>query len=200
MTPRTSGERTPRESELDRAPRSAWSRGKRRKALLTIHIASAVALLGGTAGFLVIAVRAATRGDQAEAHVLYEALGQLPLFTGIPLSFIALVSGVLVALTSKWGLFRYWWVTAKLTLLVGVLLLGAFVNSRTTNTMIDTTAPSGDGQDSAERYLVASVIVQFAMVLAAIVLAVFKPGGRIRRALPGKERGESSRGHNNSRR
>jgi hypothetical protein len=176
-----------REIRSEPVPRRRWSRGKRRKTLLTIHIASAVALLGGTAGFLVIAARAATRDDRAEAHTLYEALGQLPLFTGIPLSFIALGSGILVALTSKWGLFRYWWVTAKLVLLVGVILLGAFVNSRTTNTMIDATAPGGDGQDSAERILVGSVVLQLAMVLAAVVLAVFKPGGRIRRVVPGKE-------------
>ncbi len=173
------------------APRSAWSRGKRRKAVLTVHIASAVGLLGGTAGFLVVAVRAATRGNQAEAHVLYETLGQLPFFTGIPLSFVALASGILVALTSRWGLFRYWWVTAKLTLLVGVLLLGALVNSRATDAMIDETAPGGDGHGSAERLLVVSVILQLAMVLAAIVLAVFKPGGRIRRVLSGKGRGGS---------
>lgn len=83
---------------------SKWSKGQRRKTLLTIHIASAVALLGSTAGSLVIATRAATRDDQAEAHTLYEAVGQLPLFLGIPLSFIALISGILMALTSKWRL------------------------------------------------------------------------------------------------
>jgi hypothetical protein len=143
-------ESTSREIGSERRPRSKWSRGNRRKTLLTIHIASAVALLGSTAGFLVLAVRAATRGDQPEAHALYEAVGQLPLFLGIPLSFIALISGVLVGLTSTWGVFRHWWVTGKLALLVGVILLGALLNTRTVDTMLETTAPGADGKNPAE--------------------------------------------------
>jgi len=39
---------------------------------------------------------------------------------GIPLSFIALASGVLLATTSKWGLFGCWWGTTRPALLVVV--------------------------------------------------------------------------------
>jgi uncharacterized membrane protein len=73
-----------------------------------------VGLLGSIAGLLVAGIRAATRDDLAEAHTIFELMAVLPFALGIPLSFIALGSGILVALTSPWGLFRHWWLTAKL--------------------------------------------------------------------------------------
>lgn len=161
------------------ARRAPWT-GTRRKVLLTIHITSAVALLGSTAGYLVLAARAVTRDDQANAHALYEAAGQLPLVLGIPLSFVALVSGILTGLTSKWGVLRHWWVLAKLLLLVGVVLLGALLNSTMTDTMLAATAPDGDGDDSAGWVLVGSLTAQLVMLSTATALSVFKPGGRVR--------------------
>lgn len=56
------------------ARRRPWT-GTPRQVLLTSHITSAVALLGSTAGYLAIALRAVTRDDQTEAHTLYEAAG-----------------------------------------------------------------------------------------------------------------------------
>jgi uncharacterized membrane protein len=171
----------------ERARRRSSRRAGLRKGLLTVHIVSAVGLLGSIAGLLVAGIRAATRDDLAEAHTIYELMAVLPFALGIPLSFIALGSGILVALTSPWGLFRHWWVTAKLALLVATLSLGAVVSGPAMTEMADHTAPSGDGDRGDEWALVFVLGVQIGLVLAAAVLAVFKPGGRIpwRRARAG---------------
>src|SRR4051794_24390553 len=80
-----------------------------RHTLLTVHIAASVALLGDSAGFLAIAVRA--RGLPAdEAHASYEVLGLLSVAFGIPLSFVALGTGIALGLGSRWGVFRHPWV------------------------------------------------------------------------------------------
>jgi hypothetical protein len=60
-----------------------------RRALLTLHIAASVALVGDSAGFLAVAVRAAT--DPGLASASYELLNMFSLVFGIPLSFIALL-------------------------------------------------------------------------------------------------------------
>ncbi len=79
--------------------------------MLTTHIASSVALLGTTIGLSIMGARTAGNDDVREAHAVYDVMSLLTFSLGIPLSFIALASGILLATTAKWGLFGYWWVT-----------------------------------------------------------------------------------------
>lgn len=149
------------------------------KGLLTLHIVSAVAFLGSVAGCSSPGIRAATRDDIAEAHTIYELMTVLPFALGIPLSFLALGSGILLALTSTWGLFRHWWVTAKLVLLVVTIFVGALVTGPAMSDPANHTSATGDGDRSDEWAVVLVLGLQIAMILTASVLAVLKPGGRI---------------------
>jgi hypothetical protein len=155
-----------------------------RKALLTTHIASAVALLGTTAGLAIMAGRAGAGDDAAEAHAVYDVMRLLTLGLGIPLSFIALLSGAALALTGRWGLFGYWWVTAKLVLLIAVIVVGATVTGPSIATMLDVTEARPPAAGDARWTLIAAVAGQGALVLAATILSVARPGGRIRRSRP----------------
>ena len=94
-----------------------------RRALLTVHILSSVALLGDVAGFFAVAVRAAATGDPA----LYDVLELFSIGFGIPLSFTALLSGVALTRVTKWGVVRHRWVTVKLGVIVSVILVGSLV-------------------------------------------------------------------------
>ena len=154
--------------------------GRTRKAVLTTHIASAVALLGTTAGLAIMGTRTAGSDDFHQAHAVYDVMSLLTFSLGIPLSFIALASGVLLATTSKWGLFGYWWVTTKLALLVGVIVIGATVTGASIDTMLDVTERQVPETDGARWTLVAAAATQAAMVLTASVLSVFRPGGPMR--------------------
>ena len=127
---------------------SRSGRAHLRKSLLTLHVVTAVGLLGSVAGLLVAATRAATRDDPVDAHAIYELMAILPFALGIPLSFLALGSGVVLGLTSRWRVLRHWWVTAKLALLGATILLGALVVGPTVDTLVDATA-SADAVDRA---------------------------------------------------
>src|SRR6478735_8146436 len=81
--------------------RSRSGRAHLRKSLLTLHVVTAVGLLGSVAGLLVAATRAATRDDPVDAHAIYELMAILPFALGIPLSFLALGSGVVLGLASR---------------------------------------------------------------------------------------------------
>ena len=143
-----------------------------RKPLLLVHITASVALLGATASSLLLAVVAATDPDLA--HSAYELMSLQSFVFGIPLSFIALFSGIALGPASKWGVLRYWWTTLKLGLLVLVILNGALNIGRMTEQRLD-----GAGSEWA---LVAVVSASVALLLASIGLSVFKPGGRFRTA------------------
>jgi len=154
--------------------------GGARKAVLTTHIASAVALLGTTAGLAIVGAHTAGTSDPDEAHAVYAVMSLLTFSLGIPLSFIALASGILLATTARWGLFRYWWVTAKLALLTAVIVVGATVTGAGIDTLLAVTERRAPSASGARWTLVVAAGAQAAMVLTASALSVFRPGGPIR--------------------
>jgi hypothetical protein len=78
------------------------------------------------------------------------------------------------------GIVRHWWVTAKLTLLLAVIGVGATLTGPSIDTMLDFTERCDPSQSSARLTLIAAAAGQVAMLLAATILAVFKPGGQTR--------------------
>lgn len=140
-----------------------------RRALLTVHIISGVGLLGDVAAVLAVNIRAATTADPGFASASYELLQMFSLVFGIPLSFASLLSGLTLGLRSKWGVFRHAWVTAKLALLLSVILVGALVIG-------PATAEMSDGTGDAEAVLIAAAAWDVLALTAATVLSVYKPG------------------------
>lgn len=144
-----------------------------RRALLTLHIIAGVGLLGDVAAVLAVNIRAATTDDPALAASSYELLAMFTVLFGIPLSLISLATGILLGLATPWGVIRYAWVTAKLALLVGVILVGSFILGPGTDAM-----RSGDG--GAEARLIAGSAYDVAALTLATGLSVFKPRRRRR--------------------
>jgi len=145
---------------------AGWRLGRRaRNAILTIHIAVSVGLLGDSAGFLAVAIQRAVSDDPAFVDATHDLLGTFALAFGIPLSFLALLTGIALGLGTPWGVFRYPWVVAKLVLIVTVIAVGAIVLRPV---LADDTAGSG-------RLIVGAAYDVVALTVAT-ALAVFKPG------------------------
>lgn len=157
----------------DRGTRRIRLSPRTRRWVLTLHIATGVGLLGSVAAVLAVNIRAAATTDAELAAASYELLAMFTLLFGIPLSFGSLITGVLLGLSSKWGVVRYPWVVAKLVLLVGVILVGALVLGPGTDAM-----RAGDG--GAEPRLIAGSIYDVLALLVSTGLSVFKPGRRRR--------------------
>jgi mannose-6-phosphate isomerase-like protein (cupin superfamily) len=68
---------------------------------------------------------------------------------GVPLSFATLITGATLGISSRWGVLRYPWTTAKLLLIVSVVLVGALVIDGALTTMLD-------GRGGAETRLIAA--------------------------------------------
>jgi hypothetical protein len=157
----------------DRARRGRVLPHRARQAILTAHIMMSVGLLGDSAGFLAVAVRAATIDD---ANALVEHARILNMFSvvfGIPLSFGALLSGVALGIGTKWGVFRYPWVTTKLLLIVSVMVVGGVFIGPAMAVVLA-------GSASGTPQLVAAASYDVVALAVATTLSVFKPGGPFR--------------------
>lgn len=139
------------------------------KSVLTFHIIVAVSLLGDSAGYLAIAIHGARLDDPVAATASYEILQMLAFVFGIPLSFLALLSGLWLTYLTKWKLLKYPWVIAKFLLIVSVILVGALVLKGGMEAML-----GGPGGTAAR--LIGGAAYDVAALIAAAILSVFKPG------------------------
>ena len=144
-----------------------------RHALVTAHIIMSVGLLGDAAGFFALAVRLAGTQEPVARAELLNVLNMFSTFFGIPLSVGTLVSGIALGLGTKWGVFRYPWVVAKLALIASVMVVGGVVIGPAEGTMM------GGGADASTRLMAAGAYDVLALSVAT-GLSVFKPGRPLR--------------------
>ena len=153
----------------DRAPGRRLLSQRARQALLTAHIMMSVGLLGDSAGFLAVAVRASTIEDPGALVEHAKILNMFSVVFGIPLSVGALLSGVALGIGTKWGVFRYPWVTTKLVLIVSVMFVGGvFIGAAMAVVLA--------GSASGTSQLIAAASYDVVALAAATALSVFKPG------------------------
>jgi hypothetical protein len=162
-------------TRTERGRRSRVLPHRVRQSVLVAHIMISVGLLGDSAGFLAVAIRAARTDDPGLAIELVKVLNMFAMVFGIPLSIGAILTGLTLGLGSKWGVFRYPWVTAKLLLIVSVMLAGALVIGPAQQAILE------HGIDTTGRLIAAASYDVLALSLAT-GLSVFKPGGPFRRS------------------
>jgi predicted integral membrane protein DUF2269 len=156
-------------AESGQRRRSRQLSARARRALLTAHILVSVGLFGDVAGFLAVAIRAAGTDDPEVARASYDILAMFSTYFGIPLSFGALLTGIGLGIGTKWGVFRYPWTIAKLTLVLTVILMGSFVLGPSVEQM-------RDGSGGVEGRILLGASWDLAALATATVLSVFKPG------------------------
>jgi hypothetical protein len=170
---------------------------RRRGIAVTVHVVAALALVGVSTAMLVAGLHAASRDDARDAHAIYALLRLLTVGLDLPLALITLLSGVLLALTSSWGMFRYWWVIAKLAIYGTTLVIGLALIGPSIETMLDVTEAGSPGESGARSTLIAAAGVQVVTLVGAATLGVFKPGGprRTRRRDGADSSAETSGAH-----
>jgi hypothetical protein len=157
-----------------------WRLGARtRKSVLVLHIASAGAWLGIDVVMAVL-ISTALLSDDDRTKAL-ELVAVWPLLTT---GMVCLLTGVVLGLASRYGLVRYWWVAVKLVLnlLLSGLVLVALAPEVSQAAARARLFESGQQVALTVGDLIFPPIVSPTALLVAMVLAVFKPWGRIRRS------------------
>lgn len=147
-----------------------------RKAVVVLHVITSVALLGELWGLVVLNLAATLTSEADLAHFAYRLMERLIFAGGAPLSLTGLASGVVLALSSPWGLLRHYWVLVKLVLLVAVILTGMLLF--TPGDLADATQ-NGSRPASWQWQQVALIAGGVVMLVVSTALAVVKPRGRL---------------------
>jgi len=156
--------------------------GRTRKGVLVVHIASAGTWLGIDVAMAVVIVTALSSHDTGTRALCYQALQLFAVWPLFTTGIVCLTSGVLLGLGSKYGLLRYWWVATKLVL--NLLLTGlvpvALRPGLAGLSELGRQLAAGHAVTASIGNMIYPPIVSPAALLIALVLAVFKPWGRIR--------------------
>ncbi len=153
-----------------------------RKVALIAHIASSVSWLGAVAAFLALSIAGLSSQDAETVRGAYVAMNLIGRFVIVPLSLTALATGFVQALGTEWGLFRHYWVLAKLmlTLLsVVVLIMKIPLMSRAARLASELTLPNTDLRFAGMQLLVHSA-GGLLVLLVITTLSVLKPCGLTR--------------------
>ena len=96
-----------------------------RKAALTVHLTSSVGWIGAVVAYLALGVAAVTSRDAQTVRAAWIAMEVTGWSVIVPLALAALLTGLVLALGTPWGVFRHYWVliTLVLTILATVVLL-----------------------------------------------------------------------------
>ncbi len=96
-----------------------------RKVALTAHLTSSLGFLGAALAYLGLGISAVTSEDTQTVRAAWIAMEVIGWYVIVPLAFTALLSGLVQALGTPWGLFRHYWVliTFVLTIFATIILL-----------------------------------------------------------------------------
>lgn len=154
-----------------------------RKLVLTAHVTSSVGWLGAVVVYLTLALAGLTSGDAQLARAAYLTLDLIGWCVLVPSSIAALLTGLIQSLGTEWGLFRHYWIVAKLVLSVGgtiVLLMHMPAVSRMSG-LAAATPELGPELGKLPHQLVIHATGGLVLLLAATTLSIYKPWGKTRR-------------------
>jgi hypothetical protein len=152
-----------------------------RKFALAAHIALSVGWLGAVAGYLALDVTVATSRDAETLRGCYLAMEVIAWYVVVPLALAALLTGLVMSLGTRWGLFRNYWtlISLLLTIVASVVLLVETQTIGHLAAIAADPATSGDDLRALGNTLVHSV-GGMVVLLVILVLNVFKPRGMTR--------------------
>jgi hypothetical protein len=151
-----------------------------RKLVLTAHVVSSVGWLGAVAAFLALAVAGLSSQDAQTVRGAYLTMELTGWFVLVPLALASLLTGLVQSLGTTWGLFRHYWVLAKLSInLFATIVLLMYM--QTLGVLGDVAAqPALSSDDLAVLRSPSPVLhagAALLLLLVATTLAVYKPRG-----------------------
>ena len=150
--------------------------------LLSAHLLFMAVWLGSVVCSLalnVVALKATDPQLLNNIYTLTETLDNYVVRTGAAGS---LLTGLLLAWLTQWGLLRFYWIIAKEITTIGIIILDQVI-IRWNATAIALTAAQGDNPAylNVRNLLLIGIVVRLILLLAIIVISIFKPWGQRKR-------------------
>ena len=145
------------------------------KFTLFAHISFSVGWFGAVIPYLALAIAALTSRDEQMVQSACRSMEFIGWWVIVPLSIAALLSGLVQSLGTQWGLFRHWWIVAKLVLSVfAVVVLWQHMRDVS---QVSRMAKEGVISSVNLRPELIHSAGGLLVLLLVIVLSVFKPWG-----------------------
>ena len=152
-----------------------------RKLALAVHLTCSVGWIGAVAAYLALDVTVAVSGDPQTVRSAWIAMGLVTAWAIVPLAVASLATGLVMALGTRWGLFRHWWVLISLLLTTGATL----VLLSEASVIGDAAATAGEPTTSTAQLLALPPTLPHSVggltvLLVIQVLNIYKPQGLTR--------------------
>lgn len=150
-----------------------------RKFALAAHLSFSVGWIGAAGAYLVLGTAAETSESVETVRGAWVAMELIGWYLIVPLAMASLITGLVMALGTSWGLFRHYWVLFSLALttvatLVLLLHMPSVSSSADRARTADAAALDALGGD------VPHPAIGLVVLLAVLVLNVYKPRGLTR--------------------
>jgi len=152
-----------------------------RRFALAVHLTLSIGWIGAVAAYMALDVATATSHDTQLLRSAYLGMDLIARTVLVPLAFASLITGLVMSLGTKWGLFRHYWVLISLVMTIvatAVLLVERRTISHLAGVAADPTT-SADELRALGSTLVHSVGGTVVLVVI-LVLNLYKPQGMTR--------------------
>lgn len=140
--------------------------------MLTAHITVSVGWLGLDGALVALEVTGLGTGDAGERAGIAAAMAAIVVWVLIPVVSASLISGLVLALSTPWGLVRYWWVIFKCGVAAVLTATGLGLMLPRLHQII-----LGEAEPVGVQLLIGRAIA-LALLLAATGVSVVKPWGK----------------------
>jgi hypothetical protein len=149
--------------------------------VLASHITFSVGWLGAVAVFIVLAITGLSSMDNQISRSALLAMDISAWFVIIPFCLTSLLTGLVQALWTKWGLFKHYWIIVKLFLTVAMtILLLLHIQPITYLAKVATETSFSNTQYAGQLLDIITKAGAAILVLVAITtISVYKPWGKI---------------------
>ena len=145
---------------------------------LTTHIMVSVGWTGAVAAYLALDVTVMTSQTAQTLRAAYLAMEVIGLYIIVPLALATLLTGLVMGLGTRWGLFRHYWVVISFLLTVFAVIV-LLVETQTISQLASVAADPTTS--SAELRALPSTLLHsglgLVVLLVVLVLNVYKPQG-----------------------
>lgn len=161
-----------------------------RKLALTTHLTFSVGWIGAVVVYLVLGITATTSQDVQTVRAVWIAMELTGWYSIVPLAVGSLLTGIVMAVGTKWGLFRYYWVLFSLLLtILSTLVLLLHMPTVSSMAVVAQQAEGTRLDELGGDLLHPSIGLVVLLVIQAI--NIYKPQGMTRlgqRKVPGRTR------------
>lgn len=154
-----------------------------RKLVLTLHVLTTMGWLGAAAAYIPIAAYVLSHQDAQLVRSAVQIMDLVANLIVVPVAFASLLTGAALALGTKWGLFRHYWITFKLIFTIfAVFMLVAYTQElgHAASIAANRTLTSEDLRILQSPIHIIHPTGGLLIVVLATVLSVYKPKGLTR--------------------